>query len=255
MARRKKEDLDATTLEGEFADEGTGDTQLDSTDSDTSSVAGRVVDSAKEAASQAKQTASNVVDQAKDRAASRIDQQRQTAASGVQAVAQAFRSMGDELRNRQEGPVAQYAAEIGHAIGGRAERLASYLRQRDVRQMVTDAEDFARRSPAVFLGSAFVLGLAASRFLKSSRPLPNPFEHMPDPNRALPPASGVTTESTQSYGRDMSTGTSSATGPNSPRVRSRSTAESFSSGSGDVGTSGSQGISVRDVDLDEAAGL
>lgn len=148
-----------------------------------------IVDTAKQAASQAKDAASHVIDQAKDRATSRMDEQRQTAASGFQAVAQAFRSMGDDLRNRDQGLVAGYAAEIGQAMGGQVERLGKYLQQRDVRQLVTDAEDFARRSPAVFLGSAFVLGLAASRFLKSSRPAPDFIANIPDPNRALPPAS------------------------------------------------------------------
>jgi hypothetical protein len=255
MARRKKEDLDATTFEEEFAEEDREHAQLDSTDSGTPSVAGQVVDSAKQAASQAKEAAGNVIDKAKDQATSRVDQQRQTAASGVQAVAHAFRSMGDDLRNRQEGPVAEYAAEMGHAIGGQAERLANYLRQRDIRQIVSDAEDFARRSPAVFLGSAFVLGLAASRFLKSSRPVPDAFANMPDPNRTLPPVStpGAGTELYEDY---VSTPASSAGGPKSPRVRSRSTTASASSAaSGELGTSGIEGIPAEEGDLDEAAGL
>ena len=32
---------------------------------------------------------------------------------------------------------------------------------------MSDAEDWARRNPALFLGGAFALGLLASRFLKS----------------------------------------------------------------------------------------
>jgi hypothetical protein len=255
MARRKKpEDLDATTFGEEFADDELENADLDSTDLGTSSVAGKVVDSAKQAASQAKEAASGVIDQAKDQAATRVDQQRQTAATGVQAVAQAFRNMGDDLRNRQEGPVAEYAAEVGHAIGGQAERLANYLRQRNARQLVTDAEDFARRSPAVFLGGAFVLGLAASRFLKSSRRTWDPLANMPDPNRALPPASGASTESTQAYEVPVST-PASAGGSKSPRIRSRSTAGSSLSDSEELGTAGTQSMSADDGDLDEAAGL
>lgn len=77
---------------------------------------------------------------------------------------------------------------MGHAAGGQVERLARYLHDRDVRQVVSDVEDLARRSPGMFLGGAFVIGLAASRFLKSSRPAPDFIRNMPDPNRALPPA-------------------------------------------------------------------
>jgi hypothetical protein len=154
---------------------------------------GGIVDSAKQTAGQmvdsAKNTAGQVVDKVKDQATSRADEQRQTVASGFEAVAHAFRGMGDGLRNQDQGPVAQYAAELGHAAAGQVDRLANYLRGRDVRQIVNDTEDLARRSPGMFLGGAFAIGFVASRFLKSSRPAPDLFANMPDPNRALPPAS------------------------------------------------------------------
>ncbi len=180
MAKRTKSDDPEGT---------TGMANDSSSESQSGILASGMVDSAKQAASQAKEAAGQVFDQAKDQATSRVDQQRETLASGIQAVAQAFRSMGEDLRtSKEQGPVAQYAAEMGEAVGGQVERLAKYLREKDVRHLVTDVEDFARRSPAIFLGSAFVLGLAASRFLKSSRPAPDFIANMPDPNRALPPA-------------------------------------------------------------------
>ncbi len=254
--RTRAEDPVTTTADEDLADEGGNETQSDSSNSGNSSAAGGVVDSAKQAASQAKEAASHVIDQAKNQAASRADEQRQTAASGFQAVAHAFRSMGDDLRNKDEGPVAQYAAEIGNAIGGQVERLANYLRQRDVRQLVGDAEDFARHSPAVFLGSAFVLGLAASRFLKSSRPAPDLWANMPDPNRALPPASTsrAGTGPKQSFEGSESTPGSSGTQPRrTPRVRSRSAVASVSSGAEESGMSG--GEDHWDEDVDDRAGI
>jgi hypothetical protein len=148
------------------------------------------LDSAKGMASQVtdqvKEKTSQVVDQVKGQAASRADQQRQTVASGFQAVAQAFHGLGEDLENRDEGPVAEYAAQLGHSLAGQVERLAGYLQGRDVREIMDEAQVFARRSPALFLGGAFVLGLAASRFLKSSRPVPDINANMPDPSRALP---------------------------------------------------------------------
>jgi len=159
-----------------------------------------LADSARQATGQAKEAASNMFDQARDQAASRADQQRQTIASGFQTVAQALRSMGDNLRGSEQTPVTQYASEMGHAMGSQVERLGNYLQDRDVRQILTDTESFARRSPAVFLGGAFLLGLAASRFLKSSRPLPAFLANMPDPQRALPPASGPATTDGGSMG-------------------------------------------------------
>ena len=137
-------------------------------------LADSVKQAATEAASQTKEAASRVMDQAKNEAAVRADQQRETVATGVQADAHAFRNMGEDLRKREQGPVPQYAAQMGDSIGAQVERFAEYLRGRDVHQLVADAEDFARRSPAIFLGGAFVLGLAVSRFLKSSRPTAQP---------------------------------------------------------------------------------
>jgi hypothetical protein len=167
--------------------------QSSSTASASSGGDGGIVDSAKQTAGQmvdsAKNTAGQVVDKVKDQATSRADEQRQSVASGFEAVAHAFRGMGDGLRDQDQGPVAQYAAEMGHAAAGQVERFANYLRGRDVRHIMSDTEDLARRSPGVFLGGAFVLGFVASRFLKSSRPAPDLFANMPDPNRALPPAS------------------------------------------------------------------
>ena len=138
-----------------------------------------VVDSAKQAASQ-------VLDDVRDQATTRADQKREFVAEGVSSVAHAFRQMGDGARN--SGPFGAYTAEFGHKVADRVEQTAQYLRTRDVRGIVNDAENYARRSPAVFLGGAFLLGIAVSRFLKSSRP-PNAFANMPDPSRALPPAS------------------------------------------------------------------
>ncbi len=170
MARKTRTEDPAGTAPGD-ASENSG-SRVAQTDTETqgSSPGAGIADSAKQAASQAKEAAGRVIEQAKDQATSRAEERRQSVATGFEAVAHAFRSMGDDLRNQEKGPVAEYAAEIGNAMGGQVERLANYLQGRDVHQLVTDAEDFARRSPAVFLGSAFVLGLAASRFLKSSRP-------------------------------------------------------------------------------------
>jgi hypothetical protein len=171
MARRIRTEDPAGTAPYDESEIGTPQgTAGDSRAQDSSSGAG-IADSAKQAASQAKEAAGRVMDQAKNEAASRADQQRETAATGFQAVAHAFRNMGDDLRNQEQGPIAQYAAEMGNAMGGQVERFANYLRGRDVHQLISDAEDFARRSPAIFLGGAFVLGLATSRFLKSSRPV------------------------------------------------------------------------------------
>jgi hypothetical protein len=42
------------------------------------------------------------------------------------------------------------------------------LRQRSVRELVDETNDFARREPALFFAGAIVAGIALSRFLRSS---------------------------------------------------------------------------------------
>ena len=47
-------------------------------------------------------------------------------------------------------------------------RMSDTLRNKDLDQIVREAEAFARQRPAVFLGAAAVAGFLAVRFLKSS---------------------------------------------------------------------------------------
>jgi hypothetical protein len=49
-----------------------------------------------------------------------------------------------------------------------AERIATYLQQTDAREIIIKVEDVARRQPLIFLGGAFLLGVAASRFIKAA---------------------------------------------------------------------------------------
>ena len=143
---------------------------------------------------QAKQTTGQVVGQVKEQAASRLDRQKEAAAAGLSSVADAVRQVGQNLRGQgeEQSPVAQYAAQYGDKAAQQIERLTEYLRRNDAGQLLHEVEGFARRQPALFLGGAFLLGLAGARFLKSSNPaadLPYP---APDASRALPPAGGTT---------------------------------------------------------------
>ena len=113
---------------------------------------------------QTKETAGQVVDQAKEQAASLIDNRKEQVAGNVAAVAEALRQASKHLRQNEQAPIAQYADKAAE----RVEQLAYNLRSKDVQDMLRDVEDYARRQPALFLGGAFVVGLLAARFLKSS---------------------------------------------------------------------------------------
>jgi hypothetical protein len=113
----------------------------------------------------AKSTLSDAAAQAGNKVTSRLDEQKDRAAQGLGSVAQALRQTSDQLRGQDQGlDVHGYIASAADQV----ERFSGYLRSTDTRQMVRRVESFAREQPAVFLGSAFMLGLLAARFLRSS---------------------------------------------------------------------------------------
>jgi hypothetical protein len=94
---------------------------------------------------------------------SRVDEQKNRAADGLGGIANVIRNAGHELRTENE-TMAQYVDMASDQL----RRFADQIRQRGVADMMDDVQMFARRRPAVFIGGAFVIGLALARFLKSS---------------------------------------------------------------------------------------
>lgn len=80
-------------------------------------------------------------------------------------MADAVERAGEDLRS-EEAPV----ADVARAAAGQLRSAADYMRSADMGTILGNAEDFARRQPAIFLGGALALGLMASRFLKASPP-------------------------------------------------------------------------------------
>jgi hypothetical protein len=125
---------------------------------------GRLPERAQEAADRARDAAIEKVETARDRARDEMEQGRQQVAERIRRLSSALRSASDTLRE-DDRVAARYADYAGETI----ERAANYIGSADIRRTARDIEGFARRQPAVFFGSAFLLGLAAGRFLKSSQ--------------------------------------------------------------------------------------
>ncbi len=96
----------------------------------------------------------------------RVDQAVGQATQTLEQVANAVRQTGQTLRERDQAPIGNVADQAAEQV----ERAAGYLRGRDANQLLRDAEDFARRQPAIFLGGALAAGWFVARFLKSSPP-------------------------------------------------------------------------------------
>lgn len=121
-----------------------------------------------------KETAGSAAGQVKDKAATAIDEQKSKVAVGLSSVADELRKAGGNLRDSQGGDeknyLAQGVARYGETLADKVESLSGYLEKATVKDLARDLEGFARRQPALFVGGAFIAGILAARFLKSTAP-------------------------------------------------------------------------------------
>lgn len=121
----------------------------------------------------AKETAGQAYEMATEKAASKLDEQKAAVTSGLASVAGSIKQVGESLRQTDEQTgVTEITAKYGDRLAGQIEQISNYFEHNDLRAIVSDVEDFARKNPAVFIGGAFALGILAARFLKSSKPAP-----------------------------------------------------------------------------------
>jgi uncharacterized membrane protein YgcG len=115
---------------------------------------------------QAQDQAMKLVDTARQQATSQIGAQQQRVAGTLNTVATALHDASREMRKQDETAIAEYVDTAASQV----EHFATMLREQDLEQLMNTTAQFARRQPALFLGAAFALGFAATRFIKSSAP-------------------------------------------------------------------------------------
>ena len=120
-------------------------------------------------AEQAKHAVANVASQATEQASQRVEsgitRGKDRTARALGAVAQSLRSVGNELRDQDEGGISRFVDRAAD----RADEMVNRLNNADPNTLIDDIEAFARREPAMFIGGAIAIGIVAARFLKSSR--------------------------------------------------------------------------------------
>jgi hypothetical protein len=94
---------------------------------------------------------------------SAMNEHKTASADYLGSIAHAVQRAAGEF----EGDVPQAAQYIRQAAG-QIETVANAVRTRDMRELVGEVQEFARRQPTLFFGGAVILGFAAVRFFKSS---------------------------------------------------------------------------------------
>ena len=107
--------------------------------------------------------AGGVVDRVSGTAEKQANMGLTRAGDAIAQTASAIRQTGAQMREQQP-----QVAGFADIAAQRLDEAARFVREQDLQGLMREAEDFARRQPAVFLGGAFALGLVASRFLKAS---------------------------------------------------------------------------------------
>ena len=115
-----------------------------------------------EAGQHAGESIGHIAERAADVGLKQADRGMETAANGISHIAESIRKVGADMQESQP-----QIAGVADTAAEQAERLATYLQQTDAREIIRTVEGVARRQPLVFLGGAFLLGLAASRLVKA----------------------------------------------------------------------------------------
>ena len=114
------------------------------------------------AASEAAQrSVARLGDQMREAAESLLHEQQERVAEAVHGLAEALRQAAETLEREERDVAARYADQAAAQI----DRLSETMRQRHLRDMLANAEDFARRQPALFIVGAVAIGFVVGRVL------------------------------------------------------------------------------------------
>jgi len=123
-----------------------------------------ISETAQQTVQEGRRMAGDMMDQARDQIKSSVITQKDRAAESLDSITSALLTMADTMNEQQHPMLGQCTSSAAELVDG----VTGYLKARDVDEIIHDVEGYARRNPAVFLGTAFALGFMAARFLKSS---------------------------------------------------------------------------------------
>lgn len=118
---------------------------------------------ARDAATQLKSAASTTTQRAREEAQRIAAEKKTTAADRLGSYSSAIHESAKSLEE-QDPNIAWFT----HRAADRLQGVADYVRERDFDDLRHDAEDVARRHPALFFGGLFVAGILLGTVLKAS---------------------------------------------------------------------------------------
>jgi hypothetical protein len=125
----------------------------------------RARQAAEEIKSAAKDAAASTATALRNRLSGELDYRKYRSRQCLNRVADALRQTGANV-NETDDSVGRYIERAAQGV----ERMAAYIDEKEVDEILHDAREMARRRPEVFVGGLFIAGLMLGRFLRSSAP-------------------------------------------------------------------------------------
>jgi hypothetical protein len=122
----------------------------------------QAVGAVKEQTASVAESAKDLASKASEKVVSAVEEQKAAGADFVSDMASSIRRAASEF-----GQVPQ-AAQYMRLAAEQIDSVSDAFRRRDLNQLVSDVQGFARRQPTAFFGAAVLAGFAVVRFLKTS---------------------------------------------------------------------------------------
>jgi|GEM_PF-1081495 len=107
--------------------------------------------------------AADIKGQAADKAREYADEGKARAAAGLDSVARMISDSASQIDDKLGAAYGDYARKAGDAVAD----FSASLRDKDVEELLDDARDLVRRSPAIAIGAAAAAGFVIARIVKA----------------------------------------------------------------------------------------
>ncbi|MBA2936213.1 hypothetical protein HZF05_19200 [Sphingomonas sp. CGMCC 1.13654] len=160
--------------------------------------------------SKASAKAADIKGQASDKAREYADEGKTRAAAGLDSVAKMISDSASQIDDKLGAAYGDYARRAGDAVSD----FSASLRDKDVEELLDDARDLVRRSPAIAIGAAAAAGFVIARIVKAGS------EALDETAKAAEPKATKTKKAASDGAETVSAATRKAPAKRKPRTTS-----------------------------------